>query len=98
MLRTFKIPLDEKIEDKVIGGIMTWKQFLVSVVPALVGFGLFSELRFPIWLAAILEIFILATGAAFAFFKINGDELDVFLKKLYKFYTGKRTILYRSDD
>ncbi|ADQ06058.1 hypothetical protein Calhy_0310 [Caldicellulosiruptor hydrothermalis 108] len=97
-MRTFKIPLDEKIEDKVIGGIMTWKQFLVFVVPALIGFGLFSELRFPIWLAAILEIFILVIGSAFAFLKINGDELDVFLKKLYKFYTGKRTILYRSDD
>lgn len=97
-MRTFKIPLDEKVEDKVIGGIMTWKQFLVSVVPVLVGFGLFSEFRFPVWLAAILEIFILATGATFAFLKINGDELDVFLRKLYKFYTGKRTILYRSDD
>ena len=97
-MRTFKIPLDEKVEDRVIGGIMTWKQFLVAVVPALVGFGLFSELKFPFWTALVLEVLILAAGAVLAFFKINGDEFDVFLKKLYKFYTSKKTILYRGDD
>ncbi|MFA6027685.1 MAG: PrgI family protein [Patescibacteria group bacterium] len=71
----FVVPQFIETESKVIGPISV-RQFIILLASGLLIY-VFWEL-FSFWIAAILGVFTLAVGGAFAFVKINGQPFHLF--------------------
>lgn len=96
-MRRHKIPYEFKFEDKVVGGILTWRQALILFTPLVIAVKIFVDFHVPVAISALLSFAILACSAAFAFLKINGDTLSIFLQKYFDFARRKKIFLNREE-
>lgn len=94
-MRSFKIPFEEKVEDKIIGGIMTIKQFLIIITIPLLTIGFSFLVRIPLKISIILVIISLIIALLFAFLKINEDTLTKYLIRFIRYSKKERLIKYR---
>uniref|UniRef100_A0A7C5V4K2 PrgI family protein n=1 Tax=Caldicellulosiruptor owensensis TaxID=55205 RepID=A0A7C5V4K2_9FIRM len=88
-----RIPYEFKFENKIVGGIMTWRQLFILVLPSLFAVWLFTELKVPFLIALLAELFIIAIGAVFAFVRIESRELHVWLKEIFDYQRRKKFFL-----
>lgn len=89
----FQVPQFIEIEDKIVGPL-TFKQFLF-LIGALGAAFIFYQLPIFGWLKFFLVILSMATGAAFAFFKMNNKTLLSILEDMVTFYLGKKLYLWK---
>jgi len=75
----FVVPQFIDVEDKIIGPIST-RQFVIMLVPLLLGALFYKLFTFGIFLVLIIPIFIIC--GLLAFFKVNGMPLHYFLLNL----------------
>lgn len=94
-MRSFKIPFEEKIEDKIIGGILTIKQFLIILIIPIIAIGLSFLIKLPLLISVIFVLISLIIAFLFAFVKINEDTLTKYLFRIIKFTKKEKLIKYR---
>lgn len=75
-MRKFIVPQFIDIEDKIIGSVTT-RQFITLIVTGIFLFAAYKLFEFNLFL--VQAIIILAVGGSFAFLKINGTPLHIFL-------------------
>jgi len=78
-MEQFTVPQFIDVEDKIIGPITT-RQFVIMLVPLLLGALFYKIFAFGIFLALIVPIVIVS--GLMAFFKVNGMPLHYFLLNL----------------
>lgn len=96
-MQRHRIPYEFKFEDKIVGGILTWKQVLILCAPLAVAIKVFVDFHVPAIISVFAGIIILACSVAFAFVKVNGDELAVFLNKYFDFLRRQKIFLNREE-
>lgn len=91
----FQVPQFIDIEQKIIGGLLTMRQFLFVAAGFAIAFGLLFIVRFLPWL--ILTIIIAAITFALAFVKISGRPLISILKAAFTYYWNPSFYIWRSE-
>lgn len=108
MGRRFNQPFVKPIEDKIVGGVLTFKQllYLVSIIVVFSLLFLYSsntvvvgEIKQVRWFFVIFKLIVLIIygifAVSFAFVKIHEMDLDSYLKELLKFHFKNKTITYK---
>lgn len=96
-MRRHKIPYEFKFEDKTVGGILTWRQLLILCTPLAIAVKIFVDFHVPVIISVFLSFIILACSTAFAFLKVNGDTLSIFIQKYFDFVRRKKVFLNREE-
>lgn len=95
-MRKFIVPQFIDIEDKIIGSITT-RQFITLIVTGIFIFATYKLFEFNLFL--LFSIVILAVGGSFAFLKINGTPLHIFiLNFLSRFGKPDLRVWQKEDD
>ncbi len=92
----FQVPQFIEIEQKLIAGRLTLKQFVLVCAGLLVVFGLFYVLNFVVWL--ILTTIIFSLIGALGFLKIGGRPVSGILKAAFFYYWNPTFYLWQSDE
>ena len=92
----FQVPQFIDIEQKIIGGKLTMRQFLIVVAGAGVAFLLFFIVDFVPWL--ILAVFLAAGIFAIAFLKISGRPLNALMRAAFSYYWNPSFYLWRREN
>lgn len=92
----FQVPQFIEIENKVIGGQLTLRQFLVIAAGAGLLFGLFLYVNFFAWI--IIAVFVTAAIFAMEFLKISGRSLSSIIKAAFIYYWNPSFYLWKSQD
>lgn len=71
----FVVPQFIEVESKVIGPVSV-RQFIILLATAGVMWVIWS--LFTFWIAAVVDVFVLAVGGIFAFVKINSQPFHIF--------------------
>lgn len=91
----FTVPQFIDKEAKIVGPL-TFKQFIIVLVPA--GFCLFLYFVLPFSVFIAATIFFVGLGLALAFLKINGATLPVFIKNAMLYLFGSKVYLWKKKD
>ena len=84
MSRVYTVPADVREREKIIGGILSMAQFVWVIAGFLVGLASLSGvylLTRTFVLAAPIGIMFACSGLPFAFYKKNGVEWPVYIKR-----------------
>ncbi|MBI2035356.1 MAG: PrgI family protein [Candidatus Liptonbacteria bacterium] len=92
----FQVPQFIEIEQKIIAGRMTLKQFILVCAGILVAFGLFFVLYFITWI--ILTTILAAAVLALGFLKIGGRPLLSILSAAFVYYWNPSFYLWQSEE
>ena len=92
----FQVPQFIEIEQKIIGGAFTMRQFLIMALGAGLVFLLFLVLNFIVWVffAVIIGVGIFAV----AFLKVSGRSFGLLLKAAFFYYWNPSFYLWKSED
>lgn len=109
-MTNFKVPFEVKFEDKIIGGLMTVRQAVWFILPLII-IGLLVEdhslttkiinghkcMNWPVIIPLVLLAIILTIiSIIFAFNKVEGENLDKYLFKKFKYtYTNTKIKYYK---
>ncbi|MFH0873514.1 MAG: PrgI family protein [Candidatus Komeilibacteria bacterium] len=95
-MRKFIVPQFIDIEDKIIGSITT-RQFITLIVTGILIFTVYKLFEFNLFL--VQAVIILAIGGSFAFLKINGTPMHIFiLNFLSRFAKPDLRVWQKEDD
>ncbi len=93
----FQVPQFIEVQDKIIGGILTLKQFIY-----LTGAGGLSFLIFKftpsIYISLIPILLVMGFGLALAFYKMNGKSFIEIVEAAFKYSTGAKLFIWRKRD
>lgn len=92
----FQVPQFIENEQKIIGGVLTMRQFLTLSAGAGVLFGLFLYVNFYAWI--ILAVVISAGLLTISFLKINGRSINVLMRAAFLYYWNPSFYLWRAED
>lgn len=110
-MRNFQVPYDQKIEDKIVNGVLTMKQFLILLTNFVVLYAMFfiSESHFYlvdgdrsliIWVLVFKILFAIAyliTSLIFCFMKKYDWRLDEYLLIKYKYNRRNKQYVYEKQ-
>lgn len=93
----FQVPQFIEVQDKIIGGILTLRQFIY-----LTGAGGLSFLIFrftpSIYISGLPIIVIMGFGLALAFYKINGKPFIEVVEAAFKYSMGSKLFIWKKQD
>jgi hypothetical protein len=92
----FQVPQFIDVEDKIFGPL-TLKQFIYLVGGGGLSFVVYVFLKSVI-LSSIPILVIMATSAAFAFFKINNKPFVNVVESAFKYYIGNKLYIWRKEE
>ena len=92
----FQVPQFIEIEQKIIGGILTMRQFLILSLGGGIIFLLFLSVKFFIWI--ILSVIIGVGIFAMSFLKLNGRSFSSLMKAAFFYYWNPSFYLWKSED
>lgn len=91
----FQVPQFIQIEDRIIGGVFTLKQFLVLAACGALSFLLFFIFDFFLWLFLTLILAAIAVGLTFV--KINGRPLGIIALAAFRYYWNPRFYIWQPE-
>lgn len=100
MSRVYTVPADVREKERIIGGILTMGQFAWIVGGFLVGLASLSGvylLTKTFVIATPVGIMFAGTGLPFAFYKKNGVELPVYIKRKIKHSKKTHKLINKRD-
>lgn len=87
MFMQFQVPQFIETEDKIVGPL-TLRQFIYVAVAGIIVFTLFFVLE--LWLWFIIALILGSVSAMFAFLKVNGRPMRVFVQSAFNFIWSPR--------
>ena len=100
MSMVYNVPADTREKEKIIGGLLTIGQFGWIVGGFLLGLASFAGvylLTGAVIIAGPVGIMFAASGLPFAFYKINGVPLPVYLIRKSKFKKKNHKLINKRD-
>lgn len=91
----YQVPQFIEVEDKIFGPL-TWKQFIY--LGGGIGLTVIVFLYFPLFLAFLIGLPVMALAGALAFYKVNDRSFVDILGAGFNFYTKDRLYLWRKED
>src|SRR3989344_4728616 len=90
----YQVPQFIETEDKIIGGVLTLRQFLIIAAGAGVSFLFYFIFALTAW---IFITILVGAGVLFvAFIKVNGRPITIIAKAAFNYYWNPRFYLWRS--
>ena len=93
----FQVPQFIEVEDKVIGGILTLRQFIYLAGSAGLGFIIYKSLP-SIYISGIPILAVVGSGVALAFAKVNGKPLINTVEAAFKYFFAKKLFIWHKRD
>lgn len=93
----FQVPQFIEVQDKIIGGVLTLRQFIYLAGAGGLSFLLFKFIP-SIYLSGLPIIIVLGFGVALAFYKINGKPFIEVVEAAFKYSTGSKLFIWRKQD
>ena len=91
----FQVPQFIEVEDKIFGPL-TIKQFIY--VGGAVGMAIILYVAFPLFIAILLGVPVLALGAALSFYEINNKPLIGVLEDAFYYYMGNKLYTWEKPE
>lgn len=91
----YQVPQFIEVEDKIFGPL-TWKQFIY--LGGGIGLAVIAFLYFPLFIAFLIGLPVMALAGALAFYKVNERSFVEILGAGFNFYTKDRLYLWRKED
>lgn len=91
----YQVPQFIEVEDKIVGPL-TWKQFIY--LGGGIGLTVIVFLYFPLFVAFLIGLPVMALAGALAFYKVNDRNFVDILGAGFNFYTKDRLYLWRKED
>lgn len=91
----YQVPQFIEVEDKIFGPL-TWKQFIY--LGGGVGLAVIVFLYFPLFVAFLIGLPVMALAGALAFYKVNDRSFVDILGAGFNFYTKDRLYLWRKEE
>lgn len=92
----YKIPTELNEEEKIIGGVLTLKQFGYVAVGLIIGIVLFSVFYFlPFFLRVFFIVIFFTGGAVLGFWEIKNLKMDIYLYLYIRYLLSPKKLLYK---
>ena len=91
----YQVPQFIEVEDKIVGPL-TLRQFIYLAGTA--GLCVIFFFTFPLFLAIIASLPVIALGAALAFYRVNGKSFVEMLEAGFTYYTGGKLFIWRRKE
>jgi hypothetical protein len=93
----FQVPQFIEVQDKIIGGILTFRQFLYLAGAGGLSFLLFKFIP-SFYLSGLPIIVVMGFGLALAFYKINSKPFIEVVEAAFKYSTSAKLFIWRKRD
>ena len=93
----FQVPQFIEVQDKIIGGILTLRQFIYLAGAGGLSFLLFKFIP-SLYLSGLPIIAVAGFGTALAFYKINGKPFIDVIESAFKYSTSSKLFIWRKQD
>ncbi|MEN9614532.1 MAG: hypothetical protein RLZZ347_839 [Candidatus Parcubacteria bacterium] len=93
----FQVPQFIEVQDKIIGGILTLRQFIYLAGAGGLSFLIYKILP-SIYLSGLPIIVVVGFGIALAFYKVNGKPFIEVVEAAFKYSTGAKLFIWRKRD